>query len=352
MRKFKINIPSESIVPQLQNAIDQKTKPLGSLGRVEEIALQCGYIQQTLTPVIRNPHIIVFAGDHGIASTGLVNPYPQEVTRQMVQNFLNGGAAINVLCRANNISLKVVNCGVCLGTVWTDNYNLLIERPIAAGTANYLETAAMTNEQLTLAIDAGAEIVSDLSHRGCNTIGFGEMGIGNTSSASLIMHALTGLPLETCVGKGTGANEPFLVQKTETLKRAAQFHKLEELQNSPAEVLQRVGGFEIAMMCGAFLAAAENKMLFIVDGFIATAAFLVAQRLYPESARFAVFAHCSAEKGHELMLKQLDGVPLLGLNMRLGEGTGVALAIPLIRSAVAILNEMASFSSAGVSTAG
>jgi len=352
MRTFHINSPSEDILPALQNAIDQKTKPLGSLGRLEEIAIQCGYIQQTFSPEIRHPHIIVFAGDHGIASTGLINPYPQEVTRQMVQNFLNGGAAINVLCRSNRISLKVVNAGVCDGPQWTDPNDLLINRPIAPGTVNYLEEAAMTQDQLNTAIETGAAIVNELYQQGCNTIGFGEMGIGNTSSASLIMHALTQHPLEICVGKGTGANETFLIQKTETLKRVAAFHKLVEHRDSPAEVLRRVGGFEVAMMTGAFLAAAENQMLFIVDGFITTAAYLVAQRLYPESGKFALFAHCSAEKGHELLLKELDAVPLLRLNMRLGEGTGAALSIPLIRSAVAILNEMASFSSAGVSTAG
>lgn len=351
MRTFNITFPDNRILQDLQHAIDQKTKPIGALGKLELIAIRAGHIQQTLRPIVNLPHMIVFAGDHGIAATGMVNPYPQEVTFQMVQNFLWGGAAINVLCRQHRLALKVVNAGVNTNNDWEDPHHLLINSPIAQGTANYLTQPAITAEQCSTAINDGAALVAGLHETGCNTIGFGEMGIGNTSSASLIMHALTGLPVETCTGKGTGAGKELLLLKIKTLEQAATFHQLNQLKENPLEVLQRVGGFEIAMMTGAFLAAAEKSMLIVVDGFIACAAFLVAQKLYPQLIHYAFFAHCSAEKGHQLLLDHFHADPVLHLNMRLGEGTGAAMAIPILQSSIAILNEMASFASAGISEA-
>lgn len=334
----------------LQHIIDQKTKPPGSLGRLEDLALQIGWIQKTERPSIINPHIVVFAADHGIAATGLVNPYPQAVTAQMVYNFLNGGAAINVFCRLHSIALTVVDAGVCHD--WNESViasSEFIRAGIAKGTANYLEGTAMTEAQCEEAIEKGREVVRNIRAGGCNTIGFGEMGIGNTSSASLIMSAMTGCSVAEAVGRGTGVNDAQLQTKKEVLERVAAFHGISELKKEPLQLLRCVGGFEIAMMCGAYLQAAQEKMVIVVDGFIATAALLLTQSLDRQVLDHCIFAHTSGEQGHQRMLDYLDAKPLLQLGLRLGEGTGAALAMTLIRSAVAFLNEMASFEAAGVS---
>lgn len=337
----------------LQQRIDNKTKPPGSLGRLEEIALRAGLIQQTLKPEIRNPHIIVFAGDHGISKTGLVNAYPQEVTRQMVYNFLHGGAAINVFCRQHHITLKVVDAGVNFNFA-TDFIpsmrDTFICQKTGYGTRNYLNEPAMTEDEAKRAITKGQEVVEVIAENtGCNCIGFGEMGIGNTSSATLLMSAITGLSVAACTGRGAGLNEEQLQSKIKTLEEVFAFHKLESLSAQPISLLSAVGGFEIAMMAGAYLKAAELKMIIVVDGFISCAALLVALGINPEVRNNCIFAHTSHEQGHAAMLRYLDVQPLLHLNLRLGEGTGAALAIPLIQSAVNFLNEMASFEEAGVS---
>ena len=331
---------------QLQHKMDHKTKPLGALGLLEAIALQAGLIQNTLSPKIINPHIVVFAADHGIAATGLVNPYPQAVTAQMVLNFLNGGAAINVFCKQNHIALAVADAGV---NVVFDKTLPIINAKIKMGTGNYVYENAMSLEEVNRAIDKGKNIVTTIAETGCNTIGFGEMGIGNTSSAALIMYHLMQLPLADCVGRGTGANDKQLQQKTATLEAVSNFHHLQKEAMSVYELLSRIGGFEIAMMAGAYLQAAQQKMLIVVDGFIATAALLIAKTINEEVVSFCIFAHASDEQGHQKMLQYLNAKPILQLGMRLGEGTGAALAIPLIRSAVAFLNEMASFEAAGIS---
>lgn len=343
---------STQLRQQLQSAINNKTKPLGSLGLLEDIALQAGLIQQSLQPQVNDPHIVVFAGDHGIAKTGLVNPFPQEVTAQMVMNFLRGGAAINVFTRLHNIGLTVVDAGVN-NEEWDASISLdhFINAKIGNGTANYLESDAMTESAVVAAIETGRSIVTNLALRGCNTIGFGEMGIGNTSSAALIMSAITGTPIEDCVGRGTGVNDAQLAIKTDTLKKVFQRHQLELYSNNPVALLSKAGGYEMAMMVGAYLAAAEHHMMIVVDGFITTAVLLLAQQMEPAVLQFCLFAHNSNEQAHEAMLRYLGAKPLLHLGMRLGEGTGAALAIPLIRSAVAFLNEMASFDTAGVSNA-
>lgn len=335
---------------KLQHIINQKTKPLGALGRLEEIALQIGGIQNTTAPEIINPHVVVFAGDHGIAKTGLVNPYPQAVTAQMVKNFLNGGGAINVFCRQNELSLKVVDAGI--NHVWQPHEiagGELINAKINFGTHNYMQGNAMTGEELNKAIETGKEVVAALADGNCNCVGFGEMGIGNTSSASLMMSVLLQQPLENCVGRGTGANDDQLAMKMDILKKVAAFHNLKELHEQPMELLIKIGGFEIAMMCGAYLQAAKEKMIIVVDGFIATAALLAAQAIGKNVIEYCVFAHSSDEKGHALMLESLKAKPLLNLGLRLGEGTGAALVMPLLRSAVAFVNQMASFENAGVS---
>jgi len=328
---------------QIQHKINNKTKPLGALGKLEEVALQIALIQETLTPSLVKPHIVVFAASHGIASEG-VSAYPPEVTFQMVLNFLQDGAAINVFTKQNGIELALVDAGVDHDFEPDKN---LINAKINHGTKSFLSESAMTETECQRAVDKGKEIVKNIAKKGCNVIGLGEMGIGNTSSAAVIMSKLLNIPIEDCVGKGTGVNRDQYQNKINILKKAISNHA--EVSIIPMQVLQTFGGFEIAMMCGAFLAAAEEKMVLMVDGFIASAAFLCAVKLNPAIKDFAVFCHQSEEKGHQLLLESLNVKPLLNLDMRLGEGSGCAVAYPLIKSAVAFLNEMASFESAGVS---
>jgi nicotinate-nucleotide--dimethylbenzimidazole phosphoribosyltransferase len=335
-----------TIEEQLLNKINNKTKPVGALGMLEELALKIGAVQNSLSPTINKPHIVVFAGDHGIAATGKVNPYPQEVTAQMVLNFANAGAAINVFTKQHNIGLTVVDAGVNFDF---DPSLPIVHAKINHGTADYSEFNAMSINEVNAAIEKGQSIVQDLFKDGCNTIGFGEMGIGNTSSASLIMHHLLNLPLSECVGRGTGATDEQLQRKRETLENVSLLHELNHYNITPRQLLCRIGGFEIAMMCGAYQKAAELNMIIVVDGFIATAALLVAKHLNQTITDHCVFAHCSDESGHRKMLEHFSAKPVLQLGLRLGEGTGAALAIPILQSAVAFLNEMASFESAGVS---
>ncbi|RYZ20134.1 MAG: nicotinate-nucleotide--dimethylbenzimidazole phosphoribosyltransferase [Chitinophagaceae bacterium] len=332
----------------LRQKIDNKTKPPGALGVLEDLALRIGSILGTESPELRNPHIVVFAADHGIAATGLVNPYPMEVTAQMVRNFLQGGAAINVFCRANGVRLKVVNAGVraSFDDVRQEDF---IDAPIAAGSADYRLGDALTPAQLEATFASGRAIVATIADAGCNCIGFGEMGIGNTSSAALLMSAITRMPLESCVGAGTGAQGEALQTKLRTLQEVYAFHRLDAYAGDAARLLCQVGGAEIAMMTAAYLEAARQGMVIVVDGFIATAALLVASGIDRGVLRHCVFAHSSAERGHEALLRHLNATPLLQLGLRLGEGTGAALAMPLLRAATAFLNEMASFESAGVS---
>lgn len=344
-----------SLRAALLHKINNKTKPPGSLGVLEDIALQVGLIQETTSPVIAHPCIVVFAGDHGIAKTGLVNPYPQEVTAQMVLNFLNGGAAINVFCRQHHITLQVVDAGVNNELIPASTQlrvkggEIFINAKMGYGTANYLEGPAMSEATALAAMEKGKAIVKTIAGKGTNCIGFGEMGIGNTSSASLIMSAVTGMPVAACVGRGTGVSEAQLQTKINTLEQAHARHQLHLLHDEPIALLAKVGGFEIAMMTGAYLQAAEQKMVIVVDGFIASAALLLARLIHPAILRYCLFAHTSGEQGHEKMLQHLQAKTLLHLGMRLGEGTGAALAIPLVQSAVNFLQEMASFESAGVS---
>ena len=335
-----------TIEEQLQHKINNKTKPLGALGMLEELAFKIGKLQNSLSPSINKPHIVVFAGDHGIAATGKVNPYPQAVTAQMLLNFVNGGAAINVFTKQHNIGLTVVDAGVNFDF---DPLLPVIHAKINHGTADYSLYNAMTIDEVNTAIEKGRNIVRALHDNGCNSIGFGEMGIGNTSSASLIMHHLLNMPLIECVGRGTGADDEQLQRKLATLEDVSRFHELNQYDITPHQLLCRIGGFEIAMMVGAYHQAAEQNMIIVVDGFIATAALLVAQQHNKYITEHCVFAHCSDENGHRKMLEHLQAKPILLLGMRLGEGTGAALAIPVLQSAVAFLNEMASFESAGVS---
>ena len=327
-------------------------RPFGSgypTAEDEALARQIGLIQQTLTPALNNPQMLVFAGDHGAAKAG-VSAFPQEVTWQMVENFLAGGAAINVFARQNGFGLSVVDAGVAHD--FGDQRAGLIDVKVAAGTANYIEQPAMTVAQCAQAIEQGAGIVLGLAAAGCNVVGFGEMGIGNTASASLLTHCLTGLPLVECVGRGTGLDDAGLARKQDLLDQALVRYRNGGGDNDPFTVLAEFGGFEIASMVGAMLAAAEAKMVLLIDGFIVGSAALVASRLAPALLDYCVFCHRSAEAGHRTQLLAMGAEPLLDLGLRLGEGTGAALAYPLVQSAVAFLNEMASFESAGVSDQG
>ncbi|PJJ06986.1 nicotinate-nucleotide-dimethylbenzimidazole phosphoribosyltransferase /cob(II)yrinic acid a,c-diamide reductase [Flavobacterium sp. 1] len=330
------------ISESLQQKIDNKTKPTGSLGILESLAKQIGTVFQTLKPKITNPNIIVFAADHGIADHG-VSAYPQDVTRQMVTNFLEGGAAINVFCRQNNIGLTIVDAGVNYD--FPTNANL-VSAKIGKGTQSFLHTSAMSRTELDLCFVKGAAIVNTIFETGCNCIGFGEMGIGNTSTASVLMSILLELPIEDCVGKGTGVADEKLIQKQNILKKALDSYNG---SNDLESKLAYFGGFEIMQMAGAMLQAKQKNILILVDGFICTVAFLIAYKMNPEVKENAIFCHSSAEQGHQKILNYLRVQSLLQLDLRLGEGTGCAVAFPIIQSAVCFLNEMASFESAGVS---
>jgi nicotinate-nucleotide--dimethylbenzimidazole phosphoribosyltransferase len=320
------------------------------LGRLEEIAVQTGCIQGTLYPRLDRPHLVVFAADHGIAATGLVNPYPQSVTAQMVLNFITGGAAINVFCRQHGLGLTVVDAGVNFDFDTVMFAGKLVSRKTGHGTRNYLEEPAMTSAEMAAGIEAGKEVVADLAAQGCNCIGLGEMGIGNTSSASLIMSYVTGIPVEECTGRGTGVNDEQLEKKKNILQQVFRRHlPVITADPGPLNILQHVGGYEIAMLTGAYLKAAEARMVILVDGFISTAALLLACSIDSSVLECCIFSHCSGETGHEKMLEYLGAKPLLHLGMRLGEGSGAAMAFPLVQSAVNFLCEMASFESAGVS---
>ena len=339
---YAISPLDATLVDALRAKIDGKTKPLGALGRIELLALQIGRIQQTLSPILNQSQILVFAGDHGAARAG-VSAYPQDVTWQMVENFLAGGAAINVFARQMRLGLRIVDAGVAHDFGPREG---LINGKVAPGTANYIEQPAMTPAQCDKALRFGRELAHRIAERGGNTVGFGEMGIGNTASASLITHALTGVPLPQVVGRGTGLDDAGLDRKQALLGAAL---ARGGRPTDPLAVLAEYGGFEIAMMAGAMLGAAEKRMVLVIDGFIVTAALLVAQAIAPAITDYCVFAHRSEEAGHIAQLRHLNASPLLDLGLRLGEGTGAALAWPLLQAAVAMLNDMASFESAGVS---
>lgn len=328
---------------QLQLKIDNKTKPTGALGQLEEIALQLGLIQQTLTPSIKQPTILVFAADHGLADEK-ISPYPKDVTWQMAMNFVAGGAAISVFCRQNDIQLKVIDAGVDYD--FPAN-NPIINSKIARGSRNMRKEPAMSIAECEKAMAKGRYFVGIEADQGCNTIGFGEMGIGNTSPSSLLMHRFTGIDIETCTGAGAGMKGNQLTYKQQVLKEISQKYN----PQTPLETLATFGGLEIAMMVGAILEAKARNMVILIDGFIATAALLTAHQFDASVKDNSLFCHQSDEKGHLLLLEYLNANPILKLNMRVGEGTGAAVALPIIKSAIAFLNEMASFEDASVSKA-
>jgi nicotinate-nucleotide--dimethylbenzimidazole phosphoribosyltransferase len=326
---------------KLQHKIDFKTKPTGSLGQLEDIAMQIGLIQNTLSPQIKNPTMLVFAADHGLADEK-ISPYPKDVTWQMAMNFSAGGAAISVFCKQNNISLKVIDAGV--------DYDFpadsgIIDAKIARGSKNMRIEPAMSIQECELTMQKGAEFVQKEAKNTCNTIAFGEMGIGNTSSSSLLMSKFMGVPIEECTGRGSGLQVEGVDRKTQILKEISEKYN----PQTPHETLATFGGLEIAMMVGAIIEAKKQNMIILVDGFIATAATLTAFHFNTQVRENTIFCHQSDEKGHTRMLDYLHGNAILKLGMRLGEGTGAALALPIVKSAVNFLNQMASFEDAGVS---
>ena len=337
----KKEMDSAAFAHALQYKIDQKTKPTGSLGVLEVLAKQIGMVFQTLEPKIIKPNLVVFAADHGIANHG-VSAYPQDVTRQMVLNFLEGGAAINVFCKQNGIKLSIVDAGVNYD--FPTNANL-ISAKIAKGTQSFLHGAAMSQTELQLCFNKGKKIVAALAKKGSNCIGFGEMGIGNTSTASVLMSVITGLSITDCVGRGTGVGDKKLIKKKEILKKAIENYSGESDLNSK---LAYFGGFEILQMAAGMLSAYQSNMLILVDGFICSVAYLIAFKINPAVKKNTIFCHCSAEQAHRKLLDYLEVQPILQLDLRLGEGTGCAIAFPIIQSAVVFLNKMASFESAGV----
>jgi nicotinate-nucleotide--dimethylbenzimidazole phosphoribosyltransferase len=328
-----------ALTARLRRRIDQKTKPLGALGRLETLALQIGLIQRSEAIHFDAPQMVVFAADHGVALEG-VSAFPQAVTQQMVGNMLAGGAAINVFARQHGFALQVVDAGVAADLA---DHLQLLQRKVAAGTGNVCNGPAMSMAQAVQALHTGMAVVKDLPG---NVVAFGEMGIANTSAAALLLARLAGLPLTDVVGRGTGLDDAQLAHKQVVLARALGRHAG---VHEPLAVLAALGGFEIAMMAGAMLQAASERRVVLVDGFIAGAAALVACALLPAVKDYLVFCHRSAERGHHLLLAHLQATPLLDLDMRLGEGTGALLAWPLLQSAALFMAEMASFDSAGVS---
>lgn len=349
---FQISPVSKAQDLLIQQKIDLKTKPPGALGQLESLALQIARVQATdlqqtdlpQTDVLKiiHPTMLVFAGDHGIAAEG-VSIAPSEVTRQMVQNFAHGGAAINVFCRQVGFKLEVIDCGILTPVEGVEG---IIDQRLGAGTGAIHLEPAMALET----VDKGFAMARDLIERhhqaGCNLVAFGEMGIGNTSAAAAIMAAIMQLDVIDCVGRGTGINSETLERKLMLIELALLLHQ--SALTGPKSVLACLGGFEIVQMTGAMLAAAERKMLVVVDGFIATAAALVAVQIAPNVRDYLIFAHQSDEQGHQRMLEFLQAKPLLSLGLRLGEGTGAALALPLIQASVNFYNQMASFSDAGI----
>ena len=341
MKTFHIEKPDENLRPSIIDKINNLTKPKGSLGRLEEIALQIALIQQTLTPTLHKPQNIIFAADHGIVDEG-VSLSPKEVTWQQLSNFLHGGAGVNFLCRQHGFELKIVDAGVDYDLPYEKG---IIDMKVRRGTRNYLYEAAMTQEEMELCIERGAEVVRRCHEEGSNVLSFGEMGIGNTSSSSLWMTYFTGIPLEQCVGAGSGLNQQGIRHKYEVLKRSMENYNGD---GSATDIIRYFGGLEMVMAVGAILQAAELKMLILVDGFIMTNCMLAAMQLCPAVKDYAIFGHCGDESGHKLILEYMQAKPLINLGLRLGEGTGAICAYPLVDSAVRMINEMDNFAHASI----
>ncbi len=342
MKSFRIEHPDLGIKEEITDKIDNLTKPKGSLGKLEDLALRIGIIQQTSSPKLCNPCNILFAADHGVIEEG-VSVSPKEVTWQQLGHFSKGGAGINFLCNQHGFRLVLVDAGV--------DYDIpeghgIIDRKIRKSTRNYRYESAMTREEFDMAIERGAEIVEQVHAEGCNVVSFGEMGSGNTSSSSMWMHLLTGIPLEECIGAGAGLDNEGQRHKRKVLGDAWKNCPLAE--DDIEGRLAYFGGYEMVMAVGGMLKAAELRMIILVDGFIMTACVAAAAHFYPEALEYAVFGHQGDESGHKKMLDFLKADPLLHLGLRLGEGSGAVCAYPILQSAVNMINEMDSFQKVAV----
>ncbi|MFH1034747.1 MAG: nicotinate-nucleotide--dimethylbenzimidazole phosphoribosyltransferase [Pseudomonadota bacterium] len=337
-----IKAPDFSLAPAAQDHLDNLTKPRGALGRLEEVARDLCVMRGSLTLTQPRAAVTVFAADHGVTQAG-VSLYPREVTAQMVLNFLAGGAGINVLARQADAQVRVVDVGVDFAF---DDLPDLIKAKVMPGTANMLEGPAMTREQALLAIRAGADQADALMDQGVDLLIPGDMGIGNTTASAALTAVFCGLAPARVAGRGTGLDDQGLANKIAVLEKVLTRRRPQA--DDPLGVLAAVGGLEIAAICGYCLAAAARRVPVILDGFNSTSGALVAARLAPEAAHYFIVGHSSQEQGHRAQCQALNKRPLLDLDLRLGEGTGAALALGLVRAAVAIYNEMATFASAGV----
>ena len=342
-----------SLKEELQQKIDNLNKPKGSLGKLESLALQIGLIQQTLSPTLQHPCHILFGGDHGIEREG-VSKSPREVTWQQMINYGRGGGGVNMFCRQHGFKLRVVDMGVDY-EFNPKQYPHIIDRKVARGTHNFLHEAAMSETEYRRCMTIGAELVDECKQEGCNIICFGEMGIGNTSPSSIWMHLMLDLPLEACVGAGSGLDAAGVKHKLEILQTAVAHYQqndangiLPQSRERTEMTIRYFGGFEMVAAIGGMIRAAELGMIVLVDGFIMTACMLAASRLKPSVMDYAIFGHCGDEGGHQLMLRAMGAEPILHLNMRLGEGTGALCAYPIIESAVNMLNEMDNFQHAAI----
>ena len=343
MRNFKIEKPDDGMRSAIQAKIDNLNKPKGSLGVLEDLAMQACLIQQTLTPSLAHPCHLLLGGDHGIEREG-VSVSPREVTWQQMINFTHGGGGVNMFCRQHGFKLRIVDVGI--------DYDLsqvpgIIDRKIARGTKNFLYEPAMSEAEFDKAIEIGASLVDDCIADGCKVLCIGEMGIANTSPSSIWMSLFCDIPLDDCIGAGAGLDSPGIRHKREVLSRAVANSKLSTL-NSPLSILRYFGGFEMIAAIGAMLRAAEQHLIILVDGFIMTACALAACRLYPASQSYMVFGHCGDERGHRRMLDAMGAKPLLSLGLRLGEGTGALCAFPILDSAVRMINEMNNFDNGNI----
>ena len=356
MITFKIEKPDEGLREAIQAKIDNLNKPKGSLGQLEELAMQVCMIQQTLTPQLSHPCHLLLGGDHGIEREG-VSVSPRCVTWQQMLNFTRGGGGVNMFCRQHGFHLRIVDVGVDYDFTTTHSSpSTIIDRKIAHGTHNFLHEPAMTDDEYWQAISIGARLVDDCHAEGCNVVSIGEMGIGNTSPSSIWMQIFCNIPLDECIGAGAGLNDEGIRHKRQVLSKALENYNSHHPLGSAAlhdstfshYPLRYFGGFEMVAAIGAMLRAAELRMVVLVDGFIMTACALAAVHLYPESRDYMVFAHCGDESGHRRMLNALDAKPLLQLGLRLGEGTGALCAYPLVESAVRMINEMNNFENAHI----
>ncbi len=341
---FNIESPDQGMRSDIQNKIDNLNKPKGSLGFLEDLAMQICLVQQTLSPTLSCPCHLLLGGDHGIEKEG-VSLSPRDVTWQQMINFTKGGGGVNMFCRQHGFNLKIIDMGVDHDLT---GYKEIINKKIANGTNDFLYAPAMSDAEMDKALRIGAELVDNCYDEGCNILCIGEMGIANTSPSSIWLHLFGGVEFEECVGAGSGVAGSQLSHKYDVLKRSVENFKISFPDTSVADTIRYFGGYEMVGAIGAMLRAAERKMLIMVDGFIMSACMLAASNICPAVLSYAIFGHCGDEHAHAKMLSIMRAKPLLNLGLRLGEGTGALCAYPLIESSVRMINEMNNFENANI----